>query len=130
MPDEDSRKNGPKTGKSQPPVEFQFKPGNPGRPKGARNKLGEAFIEDLLVAWESQGAAAIQTVIEKRPQDFLKVVASLMPKDLNVNINPIGEMTDEQLIERIRKLDATIQPFLASTGKSGTGGGDRQKTTH
>jgi len=105
--------------------------GNPaGRPKGARNKLGELFLEDLLAAWESQGPAAIKTVIEKKPQDFLKVVASLMPKDLNVNVNTIGEMTDEQLLDRIRKLDATIQPFLATQGENGTGGGDRKKTTH
>jgi hypothetical protein len=105
--------------------------GNPnGRPKGARNRLGEAFIEDLLAAWESRGASAITSVIDKRPQDFLKVVASLMPKDLNVNVNQIGEMTDEQLIDRIRKLDATIGPFLAAQGTDGIGGGNRQKTTH
>lgn len=124
------RKNAKKTGKGVPPVEHQFKAGNPGRPKGARNRLGEAFIEDLLAAWESQGPTVITTVIEKRPQDFLKVVASLMPKDLNVNVNKIGEMTDEQLIERIRKLDATIQPFLAAHGEDGVDGGDRAKTTH
>jgi hypothetical protein len=130
MPDEKPRKNGDKTGKPTPPIEHQFKPGNPGRPKGARNRLGEAFIEDLLAAWESRGASAITSVIDKRPQDFLKVVASLMPKDLNVNVNQIGEMTDEQLIDRIRKLDATIGPFLAAHGTDGTGGGNRQKTTH
>lgn len=110
----------------------RFLPGNNGggRPKGARSKLGESFLEDLLQAWESQGPAVIQTVIEKRPQDFLKVVASLMPKDLNINVNQIGEMTDDQLIERIRKLDATIQPFLAARGEDGTDGGDRAPTAH
>lgn len=101
-----------------------------GRPKGARSKLGEAFIEDMLVAWESQGPAAIQRVIGERPQDFLKVVASLMPRDLNVNVNQTESMTDEQLVERIRKLDATIRPFLDAQGKDGTGGGDRAATTH
>lgn len=111
----------------------RFLPGNngsTGRPKGARAKLGESFLEDLLHAWESQGPAVIQKVIEKRPQDFLKVVASLMPKDLNINVNQIGEMTDEQLIERIRKLDATIQPFLSAHGEDGDNGGDRAQTAH
>ncbi|MCA1403709.1 hypothetical protein I6F26_03715 [Ensifer sp. IC3342] len=111
----------------------RFLPGNSGfggRPKGARSKLGELFLEDMLAAWESRGAAAIQQVIEKRPQDFLKVVASLMPKDLNVNINQIGEMTDEQLLDRIRKLDATIQPFLSAHGEDGNSDGDRAPTAH
>lgn len=101
-----------------------------GRPKGARAKLGELFLEDMLTAWESKGAAAIHTVIEKRPQDFLKVVASLMPKDLNVNINQIGEMTDEQLLDRLRKLDATIKPFLATHAEDGDSAGDRAPTAH
>lgn len=124
------RKNGEKTGKPVPPVEHQFKAGNPGRPKGARNKLGEAFLEDLLVSWESQGPAVIRRVIEEKPEQYLKVVASLMPKDLNVNLNQAGEMTDDQLIDRIRKLDATIKPFLAARGEDGTDSGDRASTTH
>ncbi|SDP08860.1 hypothetical protein [Phyllobacterium sp. OV277] len=124
------RKNGKSTGKGKPPVEHQFKVGNTGRPKGTRNKLGEAFLEDLLAAWESKGPAVIHTVIEKRPQDFLKVVASLMPKDLNVNVNQMGEMTDEQLLDRIRKLDATIKPFLDAHGADGADGGDTTPTAH
>ena len=62
-----SRNNGEKTGKRMPPVEHQFKPGNPGRPKGSRNKLGEAFIEDLHIAWEKHGMAAIEATIKNQP---------------------------------------------------------------
>ena len=36
-----------RVGPGRPPVAHQFKPGNPGRPKGARNKLGEQFIAAL-----------------------------------------------------------------------------------
>ena len=101
-----------------------------GRPKGARNKLGEAFIEDLLHAWESQGPAAIQTVIETKPDAFLKVVASLMPRDLNVNMNQMDEMTDEQLIRRIRTLDAAIRPFLDAEGAGRPSDGTGAQTAH
>ena len=62
-----SRNNGEKTGKRKPPLEHQFKPGNPGRPKGSRNKLGEAFIEDLHAAWEKHGMAAIEATIKNHP---------------------------------------------------------------
>jgi len=56
--------------------------------------------------------AAMRRMIDERPQDFVKMVTSLLPRDLNVNFNPIEQMTDEQLVERIRKLDAAIRPFL------------------
>lgn len=53
-----------------------------GRPKGARAKLGEKFMEDMLTAWQAEGIDAINRVIRDRPQDFLKVVASLLPKEI------------------------------------------------
>ncbi len=53
-----SRKNGASTGRV-PPVEHQFKPGNPGRPKGARNQVTLA-VEALL---DGQAEALTQTAI-------------------------------------------------------------------
>lgn len=127
---DEPRNNGKKTRKGNPPVEHQFKAGNPGRPKGSRNKLGEAFLEDLLVSWEANGPEVITRVIAEKPEQYLKVIASLMPKDLNVNVNPVGDMTDEQLIDRMKRLDAAIGPFLAASGAGSSGDGDRSETTH
>lgn len=105
--------------------------GNPaGRPKGARNKLGEAFIEDLLKSWEASGPEAIERVIKDKPEQYLKVIASLMPKDLNVNINQMDDLTDEQLIQRIRSLDSAIRPFLDAQGAGGSAGGVGPETAH
>lgn len=110
--------------------DLKFKPGqiaNPnGRPKGARNKLGEAFIDALHDDFLENGVAAIQTVRSEKPDQYLKVIASLLPKDVNLNINDqYGEMSDDELIDRIRQLDATIAPFLAgregATGETDTG---------
>lgn len=98
--------------------------------KAVRTKLGELFLEDMLSAWESRGAAAIHALIEKNPNDFLKTIAALMPKDVTINPNQMGEMTDEQLLERIRKLDQTIRPFLAASGADGTDDGDRAQAEH
>jgi hypothetical protein len=101
-----------------------------GRPKGARSKLGEAFLDALHEDFNEHGQAAIVQVRTEKPDQYLKVIASILPRDLNVNINPNDEMTDEQLIERIRSLDAAIRPFLNLEGAGGTAGGTGPATAH
>ena len=74
--------------------------GNPnGRPKGSRNKLGEDFIRALSEDFAQHGAAVIAAVRETRPHDYLKVVASLVPKQFQVDTRPIEYLTDAELHE-------------------------------
>jgi hypothetical protein len=123
-----SRKNGEKTGKQMPPVQHQFKPGNRGRPKGSRNKLGEAFIEDLHAAWEKHGMAAIEATIKNQLAQFLRVIAMLMPKELNLNINPYDHMTDEQFKAReAAGMESAMKCAALSTSFSRTQGGRHQR---
>ncbi len=68
-----------------------------GRPKGSRNQLGEAFVADLYADWQANGAETIARVREERPQDYLKVVASILPKNVNLNVSPYEQMTDAEL---------------------------------
>lgn len=101
---------------------FIIPPVSPGRPKGARSKLGEAFIEALKDDFEAHGIAAIQVVRAEKPDQYLKVIASLMPKDVNLNFNDNSEMTDDELTRRIRDLAAQLSPFLLDgTGDTATG---------
>lgn len=127
---DETRNNGGRTGKPTPPVEHQFKPGNPGRPKGSRNKLGEAFLEAMHADFEQHGVDVIARVRAEKPDQYLKVIASILPKDLNVNINQMDDLTDDQLIERIRSLDSAIRPFLDAQGASGVAGGAGPETAH
>lgn len=128
--DEASRNNGTKTGPGSPPVEHQFKPGNPGRPKGSRNKLGEQFLDDMYADWQAHGVEVIAKVRDEKPDQYLKVVASILPKELNVNVNEVDSLTDDELIERIRALDAAIRPYLALAGEGEVAGGIRETTAH
>jgi hypothetical protein len=66
----------------------RYKTGNigGGRPKGARSKLGEAYVADLRDCWETHGAVALARCATEEPAQFVRVVASLMPKDINLNV--------------------------------------------
>jgi len=101
-----------------------------GRPKGARAKLGEDFIQALHDDFTANGISAITEVRETKPDAYIKVIASLLPKDVNLNVNQMDDLTDEQLIERIRALDATIRPFLDSAGADDHSEGAGAQTAH
>jgi hypothetical protein len=100
----------PKTGRflvGHSSVGHRFLPGNsglPGRPKGARNKLAEAMIDDLYRDWLEHGAEAIRAVRESRPADYLRIVAMIVSKAEDLSLD--SEMRDaavEQFIEERRQ---------------------------
>lgn len=113
MSDIDQPQKDPETGR--------FLPGNTGfggRPKGSRNKLGEDFIAALHDDFQEHGVKAIATVRTEKPDAYLKVIASLLPKELKVTTE--SDLTDEQLDQRIRQLAAAISLEL-NGGETGTG---------
>lgn len=95
-----------KVGPGNPPKEHQFKPGNPGRPKGSRNKLGEAFIADLYADWQEHGKETVERVRVEKPDAYVKVVASILPKELNIKVE--DDLSDSELDQRIRQLASAL----------------------
>ena len=88
----------PAVGRGRPPVQHQFKPGNPGRPKGSRNKLGEHFIAALCADFEAHGARVIERVREEEPSVYLRVIARVVPPSMLLqHEGAVAALSDEEL---------------------------------
>lgn len=90
----------------------------PGRPKGSRNKLSEDFVADLYTKWNEHGTDALDKMAKEDPSGFVKVVAGLMPKDVNLNVNPLEEKTTEELLAELGNLQSLIAQLSPDTGQS------------
>lgn len=100
---------------------YKWKPGqspNPlGRPKGSKNKLSEDFIGALCKDFETHGEAVIENVRTEKPADYLKIIASIVPKELTINAPTLDEMSDEELLDRldqVRSLAAALSGAQAA----------------
>jgi len=93
--------------------------GNPaGRPKGSRNKINQAYIDAIAAEFEAHGVSALEKVRKKMPHVFLRLVAELLPKQVQVE-HSLSDMTDEQLRQRIAELDAAIANELGPAPRTG-----------
>jgi hypothetical protein len=108
MSDENPLTNGDQ--KVDPRSKGWIKPGevrNPdGRPKGSRHKLDELFVKALYEDFKTGGVTAIQKCREEKPDVYLKVVASVVPKQVDVK-------ADQSLTDLADGLHAVAE-FLGS----------------
>ncbi len=94
-----------------------FRPGqsgNPaGRPKSARSKIGERFLQALHADFDDHGEGVIVRVREEEPATYLRLVAALLPKEIEAPPgNPLEGATRDELIALlafIREVRATQQ---------------------
>lgn len=92
-----------------------FQPGNRanpgGKPVGSRNRLQGDFVRALAEDFEQHGRTAIARVREDRPADYLRVIASLMPKEIDVGTK-FAELNDDEITASI----AVLRSLLAAQG--------------
>lgn len=85
--------------------------GNPaGRKQGSRNRLSNAFVAALVADFEEHGPPTIVRVRENTPAVYLRLCASLMPKQIEIGPeNPFADLTDEELAEFVEDTHAQLR---------------------
>src|SRR5436305_14405084 len=87
--------------------------GQGGRPKGSRNKLGEQFLRDLADVWEESGTDALCRCAQEDPTGFCKIIASLLPRDVNLNVDINATTIAENFRNAIALLGNELPPMPA-----------------
>jgi hypothetical protein len=67
----------------------------------------------LAEDFEKHGAAVIEKVRTDKPDVYVKVITGLLPKDLNLNVRQLDDLSDEQLLARLAQLTEMAKPLLA-----------------
>jgi hypothetical protein len=89
-----------------------------GRPKGSRSVFAETFLKDFLADWREHGTTAIAQCRKEDPTSYIKVAASLLPKDFNLNLTneaEIGKLLDKFNIDELRNLAAGLAAVGAAS---------------
>lgn len=91
-----------------------------GRPRRAKKTLADGFLEAIRADFRAHGPGVIAAVRTEKPDQCLKIVLSVLPKDLPrdllVNINSLDALSDDEIRQRIRGLEAVLRPFLEKPG--------------
>jgi hypothetical protein len=84
----------------------RFVPGTKGGPgRGHVSLTAKPFLESITEAWIEHGQSVLARVVEEKPDIFLRVCASLVPKELLIRqINEGLKPNRDESIARIERL--------------------------
>jgi hypothetical protein len=100
--------------------------GKGGRPKGSRNRLAARVFDDLLAHWTEptapgselcKGQAALEMLYKEQPALYLRLTASVLPRDLIIEnvATTLDDAELDQMIEALRERVLAVrqeQPLL------------------
>ncbi|MER9602621.1 hypothetical protein [Mesorhizobium sp. M0243] len=86
------------------------------RRKRAKKTLGDDFLAAVRADFRAYGAGVIAQVRADKPDQYLKIVLSVLPKDFDAKINQMDGLSDDEIRSRIRALEAVVKPFLEEPG--------------
>lgn len=80
----------------------------------------ESFLSELHASWARHGAATIEKVRNDRPHDYLRLMASSLPKQIEGKDDAIDAMSDDEVAEELRRVLDRLGAGSAGAG-AGTG---------
>ncbi|AID31157.1 MULTISPECIES: hypothetical protein [Mesorhizobium] len=99
------------------------------RAKRTKKTLGGDFLAAVRADFRAHGAGVIAEVRADKPDQYLKIVLSVLPRDFDAAVNHLDALSDEEIRSRIRSLETVLRPFLedpadiSEDGISGASGG-------
>jgi hypothetical protein len=108
-------------------TDTRFKPGHlarGGRRKGSRDRISTALLESIAKDFELHGDEAVKLTRMERPAEYLKIVASPLPRELEVTThNSLRDLTDDEL-------DIFVAQLRAERTTAGSTDDGKSETTH
>lgn len=107
---------------AQPPVRADYltrfsaerQPEKTGRPREKRDRITAKFLTAICADFEEHGEGAITAVRETDPSTYVRVVAALVPKEIEMR-RPLAGIDDDKLAEILAILQATQIEAVAVT---------------
>ncbi len=84
-------------------------PEKTGRPRESRDRLTSKFLYEFAAHFDIHGAKAIKALYESDPEAYVRVAASLLPKEIEVSRKMDG-MDDDKLTAAIELILAMRRP--------------------
>ena len=86
-------------GKTAAPVDPKASSPNTTRraAKGTPQRLTTQLLDTLCADFEAHGADAVRCCREEQPQGYLRLIAGLLPKEIELNDNRLKDIADDEL---------------------------------
>ena len=103
-----------------------LQPGQGGRRKGARQKISTALLEAIANDFAEHGEEVVKITRIEKPVEYLRIVASLLPKELEIAVGPLNEITDEELEKLIADARGKLIDVTPDVGSRESTAEDRE----
>ena len=90
------------------------------KPAGLGQAVTRTLIDTLTADLAENCANVLKTVREDKPYDYLRIVVSLLPKELSATGSNLEEMTDEELGDILN----AVRSLIAARSAAPAGEGD------